>query len=140
MERLYVVEHQEIYKDYHLVVVFNNAFRCGYVGLKVGHKLEDKHYDDVDFEVHGGLTYSSIANEKWAKEGYRWYFGFDCAHLYDGVDIESMKKYGANEISVMCWSHLDGEIRTQEYVLIELKNLVNQIEEKGEIKWQSQRT
>ena len=129
MNRIYVVEHQSIYKGFHLVVVFNNAFRCGYIGLPKGHKLEKVEYDDVDYDVHGGLTYSSTAQDMWKKDGYYWYLGFDCAHLFDGMDVKSMKKYGASEQNIMTWSHLDGEIRTKEYVINELKKLVEQIEE-----------
>lgn len=129
MEKLYVIEHEEIYQGYHLVVVFNNAFRCGYVGLPFGHKLCNIEYDDLyDYEVHGGLTYSGISNS-FKKDGYVWYLGFDCAHCEDGVDVETMKKYGASQISIDVWRHLDGEIRTKEYVIQELKNLVKQIDE-----------
>jgi hypothetical protein len=129
MKSIYVLEHQEIYQGYHLVVLFNNAFRCGYVGLPVGHKLESVEYDDFDCYVHGGLTYSSVAHDIWSKEGYYWYLGFDCAHICDGVDVESMRRYGASEQQIMIWSHLDGEIKTKDYVLNELKQLVKQIKD-----------
>ena len=130
MDKLYVVEHQEEFEGYHLVVVFNRAFRCGYVGLPKGHEHEKKHYDDIDVDVHGGLTYSSIAHDLWAKDGYHWYLGFDCAHLEDGVDVKTMKEYGATDELINTWQHLDGEVRTKEYVLNELKNIVKQL--KGE--------
>ena len=56
--------------------------------------------------------------------------GFDCAHFEDGVDVKTMKEYGATDELINTWKHLDGEVRTKEYVLNELKNIVKQL--KGE--------
>ena len=63
---------------------------CGYAAVPPGHALHGKHYDDVDVDAHGGLTYSDGC------DGARichvpapgepadvWWFGFDCAHLGD---------------------------------------------------------
>ena len=129
MDRVYKVEHQSIYKGYHLVVVFNGAFRCGYVGLPKGHELENKmYYEDIDYVIHGGLTYSSVAQDGWGRDGYYWYLGFDCGHFDDGADIEIMKKYGASELAIEMWSGLNGTVRTKEFVLKELEKLVERIE------------
>lgn len=62
---------------------------CGYVGVKPGHPAFGKHYNDIDVDVHGGLTYSeecsgSICHIPEAgEEDQTHWFGFDCAHLYD---------------------------------------------------------
>lgn len=50
---------------------------CGYVSLPPTHPLHGKGYNDIDVDVHGGLTY--------AEEGKNgaWDFGFDCAHSGD---------------------------------------------------------
>lgn len=132
-EKLYFKEHEEYVKGYHLVVIFNNWFRCGYIGLPKGHVLENRDYNDFNFDVHGGLTYGS-RGENIKDETHDWYFGFDCAHLNDKADIKTMIEHNANQRSLMVASFFnDGEVRTKEYVLDELKSLVEQIENyKGE--------
>jgi hypothetical protein len=56
----------------------------GYVALPKGHPYYGKGYDDIDVEVHGGLTFAQEGDGKnWAK-GY-WWVGFDCAHWGDLV-------------------------------------------------------
>jgi hypothetical protein len=66
---------------------------CGYVGIPEGHKLFGKAYDDVGADVHGGLTFSDRCSGN--PEGHTvchvvddgepevFWFGFDCAHLWD---------------------------------------------------------
>ena len=63
----------------------------GYVILPKGHKLHGKHYDEIDVNVHGGLTFSEPANEcvEWAeideKDKDGWIVGFDTAHYSDTI-------------------------------------------------------
>jgi len=55
-----------------------------YVKIPESHKYYQKHYDDVDIQVHGGLTYSRdylYINETQKLEG--WFIGWDYAHCYD---------------------------------------------------------
>lgn len=80
---------------------------CGYVAIPKGHRVWGKGYDDVDVEVHGGLTY---ADED--KETGEWVFGFDCSH---GGDFSP--KILA---TLMKYAELDGEsiefkLRTEVY-------------------------
>lgn len=42
---------------------------CGYVTVPSDHKDYNKDYDDINIDVHGGITYSSFGT-----------FGFDCIH------------------------------------------------------------
>jgi len=64
---------------------------CGYVGVGPDHPWHGMQYDDVDVEVHGGLTYSQACEEggeichvPWPnREHDIWWFGFDCAHAFD---------------------------------------------------------
>ena len=63
---------------------------CGYVGVKEGHPWFGKDYNDVDAEVHGGLTYSDycaghICHPDDESGGKTFWLGFDCAHLGDLV-------------------------------------------------------
>jgi len=63
----------------------------GYIIIPKGHKLHGKHYDDIEVEVHYGLTFSDPANElNWPeipedqKDG--WVVGFDTAHARDDIN------------------------------------------------------
>src|SRR6266852_4741278 len=49
---------------------------CGYVNIPVNHPMFSKKYDEIDVDVHGGLTWSEME-----KGGY--WIGFDCAHSGD---------------------------------------------------------
>ena len=67
---------------------------CGYVGVPTSHAFHSKEYDEVNADVHWGLTFSDscqqtdneaehichtgdVANEN------VWWFGFDCSHSGD---------------------------------------------------------
>lgn len=62
---------------------------CGYVGVPETHPAFGKGYDDVDVDVHGGLTYANkcngqichVAQPGMPEEVY--WLGFDTAHLGD---------------------------------------------------------
>lgn len=72
---------------------------CGYVGVPVGHPWYGKSAswsdgDDIDADVHGGLTYAAVCTEDdrpayeqvchvTAGEDRRWWIGFDCHHYMD---------------------------------------------------------
>jgi hypothetical protein len=70
---------------------------CGYAGVYPGHPWHGRHYEAVDADVHGGLTFSDKCQP--TKDHSRgichipepgtsdnvWWFGFDCAHLCDVV-------------------------------------------------------
>lgn len=66
----------------------------GYACIPPGHPLHGKDYDTVhdlmpDLEVHGGLTFSSSANEvkEWKPKGLKnyWIVGFDTCHYMDNA-------------------------------------------------------
>lgn len=70
------------------VVVHNDSgYRCGYVRVPAGHPWHGKHYDEIDAEVHGGLTFSD-ADEPCdgGKPDDGHWFGFDCSHCFDAID------------------------------------------------------
>jgi hypothetical protein len=48
----------------------------GYVSVDKNHHLNEKSYDEINVNVHGGLTYSGYKNNEWC-------FGFDCMHYGD---------------------------------------------------------
>lgn len=95
---------------------------------------------DIYFNVHGSLTYSGPGNGKdkagntvgYPVESELWWFGFDCAHYDDGVDIQQAFKYGlvrAQDITdnYAAYTGLDGIVRSQEYVEHECRSLAEQI-------------
>ena len=66
---------------------FNRGWGNGYVLVPEGHKFHDKRYDDIDVDVHGGLTFSEHIPEGddfgW-RPGY--WVGFDTAHTGDNKE------------------------------------------------------
>lgn len=100
---------------------------CGYVGVPPDHPLHGVHYGDVDldFEVHGGLTYSEpcqgdICHK--AKPGEPddvYWFGFDCNHGFDYAPRQSFP----NMVS-------ESEYRDQAYVTAETTKLAAQLRER----------
>ena len=68
---------------------------CGYVGVPETHPCYRRHYDEVDADVHGELTFADLCQES-APEGHGichipepghpdnvWWLGFDCGHFMD---------------------------------------------------------
>lgn len=68
------------------VVVQDHGSRCGYVGVPKGHAASGKSYNELDVDVHGGLTYSDVNTEYPAPSDGLWWFGYDCAHFGDASD------------------------------------------------------
>lgn len=109
--------------------------RCGYVGVDKSNPLWGKDYTfPEDIEVHGGLTFSGQLGE--FGQGDLWFFGFDCAHLGDGKDLETLERYmedGKLErsyvkfLSNVYFSIGDGTIKTSKFVIDECKSLSSQL-------------
>jgi hypothetical protein len=57
---------------------------CGYVGVPPGHPWHGRHYDSLDADVHGGLTFARAVAVVAGVRTRHW-LGFDCAHCYDLV-------------------------------------------------------
>jgi hypothetical protein len=78
-----------------LIVRGPHGALCGYVGVAEGHKYFGKDYNDVDVEVHCGLTFGNMcqagADEDThichvpgpGEPDHVWWLGFDCAHAGD---------------------------------------------------------
>ena len=101
------------------VVAHPAGHRCGYVTVPAGHPCGGKDYNDIDVEVHGGLTY-----------GIGTTFGFDCAHYNDKRDESIMsdefkKIYGGFLYPI----EEVGEVRTLEYCIAECERLAAQLKE-----------
>ena len=86
---------------------------CGYVKIPETHRIYNLDYDDIDVNVHGGLTYAS---EK--KDGY--WIGFDCAHYHDVVPCVVGSFLDLDRFN-------EGTYKDMQYVEKELIRLVRQI-------------
>lgn len=56
--------------------------RCGYVRVPPGHAWHGLIYDEIEVDVHGGLTFAEI-EPCTHEDGTGYWIGFDCAHFGD---------------------------------------------------------
>lgn len=82
---------------------------CGYVKVPKGHPDARHYHDDVQVQVHGGLTFRCKA-----KDGGAW-FGFDTAHAGDVIDEYEERLGGALGLGQggRVWNSQDVMIETQ---------------------------
>jgi hypothetical protein len=78
---------------------------CGYVYIPEGHPLFGKGYDEIDIDVHGGLTFSE-------RVGKYWLIGFDCAHMGDIVPYMYFKNLMINQGEYRDWDYVDNELKS----------------------------
>jgi hypothetical protein len=84
----------------------DHGYGCGYVTLPKTHPCYGKHYDDIDVQVHGGLTYGRKVTQKdidsntWPEltqeDLGKWMVGFNTAHLGDN-SIDQDENYVIQE-------------------------------------------
>lgn len=100
------------------VLTMPMGHRCGYVTVPDGHPCAGKDYDELDVEVHGGLTFGHGAK-----------FGFDCAHFYDAKDPELMSDEYRKIYET--WPRFDegGTVRTLEFCVAQCERLAAQLKE-----------
>lgn len=112
------------HKGFQWMIVHNGSgYRCGYVRVPQGHPWHGKDYDDLDVDVHGGLTFAAPdkpCDEK--GEDNAWWLGFDCAHADDAPDALLP---GGDKLSDF-YRDLDVKVRSQEYVEAECRSLCEQ--------------
>jgi hypothetical protein len=128
----YKVELESEYKGYKYVVTFGMyGFRCGYAGVGRSSPLYGSDYTSAEefFQVHGGLTYAK-GNSEYPIKSDLWWFGFDCGHAEDGIDVDKILEYGLMseaECRNSIKSYEGWEVRSVEYVEQECKNMIDQI-------------
>lgn len=76
--------------------------RCGYVRVPPGHPAHGKDYNEIEVQVHGGLTFGNI-EPCLHQDGMGYWLGFDCAHAGDctydpDVKPEDVKNPVAREL------------------------------------------
>ena len=106
------------------VKIMPMGHRCGYVGVNA-ETFKDKGYDDLDVDVHGGLTYARDE-----EDGLRWY-GYDCAHLGDARDINLMDERHRELFAKYPFDFNDGSdtVKSLDYCIIECENLATQLKQ-----------
>jgi hypothetical protein len=106
------------------VLIMPMGHRCGYVGVDAK-TFEGKGYDDINVDVHGGLTYARTE-----EDGLLWY-GYDCAHLGDARDVNLMD---AEHKEIYEKYHLDfndagDTVKSLDYCINECENLATQLKQ-----------
>jgi hypothetical protein len=120
---------------------------CGYVGVPPTHPYHGMGYDDIDIDVHGGLTYHGPCRgeichvPEEGREHDIWWFGFDCAHFNDvtpkmDADLRELKgrlpsstprafleddPAGLFARTYKDWAYVTGECRDLAWQLIQVK-------------------
>lgn len=89
------------------------GFFNGYVAVGPEHPWYRRHYDKVEVEIHGGLTYAWLEPDGWT-------FGFDTGHAFD-IWPGQRWRGGADREWDIVW--------TVEKVEIEVQRLADQLAE-----------
>ena len=106
-----------------------SGHRSGYVYLPKDHRFYEIDYDEIPVNVHGGLTFGRN------NSGY-WKIGFDCGHLGDGVDWDTVLEFykGNKEVTTKLLFKKNGwetcevkKIRTLEFCIEQLTSLCKQL-------------
>lgn len=64
------------------VIMRSSASLCAYLGVATTHRLAGEHYDNMEINCHGGLTYAGEGDGGYLPIGY-YFYGWDYAHAYD---------------------------------------------------------
>ena len=153
VEDMLAIEDGGIYKGYEWLITFvGRGHRCGYVAVPKGHYLHgldlkgcatDGEETDIDFDVHGGITFSQpgehvispILGDFHCDDMW---IGFDAAQWMDEHDITLAKKLWPKEFEYYeslerihsKYPNTHKTLRTKEYMGKECKRLINQIIER----------
>ncbi len=105
------------------IVTHNDiGHRCGYARIPKGHPWHGKQYDEIEVDVHGGLTFAEadVPCDKGGADNAYW-VGFDCAHYGDASDPTLPGRPLPDILGI------HGVVRTQGYVEKECRALCDQI-------------
>jgi hypothetical protein len=101
-----------------------SGYRCGYVRVPAGHPWHGHGREDSRADVHGGITFAEPDVPCDAPgEDNAWWLGFDCAHSGDAPDPSLPMSIS----SMRFIFRIPGEIRTQEYVEEQCRDLAEQV-------------
>jgi DNA-directed RNA polymerase subunit L len=86
---------------------------------------------EVLFNVHGGITFADSI-ENYPVESELWWFGYDCNHCGDAVDVDRIKNVKHRQVTIEInekYPIRDQIVRSLEYCIDECKSLADQIVE-----------
>ncbi len=112
------------------IVANHTGHRCGYVRVEPGHPWFEQNYNNLDVDVHGGITFAEHGQAcPTHGEEAEWWVGFDCAHGGDAPDPSIMDKAdedigGRRLVDVMTFR--GDTIKTTDYVRAECERLAEQ--------------
>ena len=109
------------YCGYHFVIVSYGTHPCAYVEIPKDHPSYMKDYDDIDIDVHGGITYGRHLSHVLGERGLDgFYIGWDYAHAGDftGDYLDGDYRFGKHEKK---W--------TTEEIFEDVKSVIHQLEE-----------
>jgi len=114
-EEFYNIINSELSHD--IFVAFNIICRIyrhpeflhlnGYIYLPPSHPWYKKGYDDIDVEVHGGITYAELD-----KDTNYWCIGFDTNHYGDLSGLSFSISY---DCSYRDWNYVKNEVENLAY-------------------------
>ena len=102
-----------------VVIAQDMGHRCGYVSVPKEHPWYGKDYNEVDLDVHGGVTYAGMRDDLW-------WFGYDCAHLGDARDPELMSDE-FKSIRIMLMNFEGDTIKTLDFCVNECESMAAQL-------------
>lgn len=115
-----------------LIVRGPSGALCGYVGVGQSHPHFEQHYNEVNVEVHGGLTFSDHCCPNPGDEGRGichvveagdddnvWWLGFDCAHSGDTCPKHDREG--------RCYGYWYESYKNWDYVTDEVESLARQL-------------
>ena len=112
----------------------------GYVAVPAGHPAFGKDYNDVDIDVHGGLTYAAYTDSQLLGDSLDailtrvpaegrpadvWWFGFDCHHARDLAPTFAARMAAIPGMPAPIYAR--DEYRTFAYVVLECESLARQL-------------
>jgi hypothetical protein len=145
----YIVEKDFIVDGFRCIITGSYmGHRCGYIAIPKDHELYETDYDEIELDVHGGLTYADYSNNGYPvkTEEQVWWIGFDCGHYCDAKDLELIKSFGEDNKEIKVVLDIEskypthGTVRTVEYVEKELVEAVEQIIKYQESNWEAEWT
>jgi hypothetical protein len=106
-----VLESGVLHGHEYRIISNGKGYLCGYVKVEAGHPWRGCRYDDIDVEVHGGVTFAEedVPCEAEGPDTGYW-VGFDCCHAGDAPDAKYVTnpKYGHDVSHYVRVMHFEG--------------------------------
>lgn len=108
---------QGSYNNFDFIIVSYGPHPCAYVKIPADHKYYKTCYDDIDVDVHGGLTFGDNLLHINIGNPDDYYLGWDYAHFGD---------YSGHDIIFQVEKDLNKKWTTEE-IFEEVKSVIDQL-------------